>query len=113
MTRRATACLTLALAGCPAHEGPIDVVLIDMDDTAVVEWSGPETQGFVPCENGTTDPEASAGCGPYGVGEPGDYVVRVTWMDVAVDKDVTLEDDGSYEANTVVRFDAAEFAAAR
>lgn len=99
----------LLLAGCPAHEGPIDVVLVDMDETAVVTWADAGSDDFVPCDNGTTDPDASAGCGPYGAGEPGNYVVRVEWGGDVVDKSVTLEDDGSYEANVVLTFDASEF----
>ena len=100
----------LLLAACPAHEGPIDVVLVDMDDTAIIEWAEASSDTFLPCENGTTNPDAVAACGPYGAGDPGDYTVRVEWQGVVVDKDVTLEKDGSYEANVTITFTADEFA---
>lgn len=102
--------LCLSALGCPAYEGPIDVVLVDMDETAEVTWAVAGTSDFQACANGTTSPEASAGCGPYGVGAPGDYVVRVVWEGVSVDKEVTLIDDGSYQANVELEFLAAEFA---
>ena len=99
------------LAGCPAHEGPIDVILVDMDETAEADWAVAGSTDFEPCENGVTDPEASFGCGPYGVGEPGDYTVRVTWNGVILSQDVTLEKDGSYQANVALVFEAADFTA--
>ena len=97
------------LTACPAHEGPIDVVLVDMDDTAIIEWAEASSDTFAACDNGTTNPDAVAGCGPYGAGDPGDYIIRVEWQGVTVDKDVTLEKDGSYEANVTVTFSADEF----
>lgn len=97
------------LLGCPAHEGPIDVILVDLDETAEVTWSEAGADDFTPCENATTNPEAAVGCGPYGVGEPGDYTVRVTWNGVRVDKDVTLDKDRDYRANVEVVFEASEF----
>ena len=114
MTRRlirtSLGLVALSLTACPAYEGPIDVILVDMDETAEVSWSLSGSSDFEPCANGTTSPEASAGCGPYGVGAPGDYVVRVVWEGVSVDKEVTLTDDGSYQANVELEFLAAEFA---
>ncbi|MCK6504012.1 hypothetical protein L6R53_11530 [Myxococcota bacterium] len=101
--------LALPLLACPAYEGPIDVILVDMDDSADLGWAEAGSSTFEPCTNGTTNPEAMAGCGPYGVGRPGDYIVRVTWQGVTVDKAVTLEKDNSYLANTEVEFTAAEF----
>lgn len=99
------------LAACPNHEGPIDVILVDMDETAEITWAEAGSQEFQPCGNEPTDPDAVAACGPYGVGDPGDYVVRVTWTGVTLDKEVTLEKDGSYQANTSVTFSAEEFQA--
>lgn len=104
--------LLALLTACPAHEGPIDVILLELDDTAEISWSGEDQVEFVACENGTTSPEATVGCGPYGKGRPGDYTVRVVWQGITVDKGVTLEDDGSYLANTEVTFEAGEFVAA-
>lgn len=100
--------LGLLLTACPAHEGPIDVILVDMDDSAVVSWSA-DGQGFEPCTNGTTNPEAVVGCGPYGAGKRGTYTVRVEWSGQQVDKQVEVEKDGSYLANVEVVFEAAEF----
>lgn len=102
--------LALPLLACPAYEGPIDVILVDMDDSAELSWAEVGSSAFEPCTNGTTNPEAAAGCGPYGVGTPGDYTVRVTWQGATVDKQVTLEKDNSYLANTEVEFTAAELA---
>lgn len=101
--------LSLPLLACPAYEGPIDVILVDLDDSAEVTWAEAGSAAFEPCTNGTTNPEAVAGCGPYGVGRPGDYTVRVTWQGLTVDKQVTLEKDNSYLANTELEFTAAEF----
>ena len=102
--------LALLVAGCPAHEGPIDVVLVDIAyEETVIAWAEAGSDTFEVCSNGTTDVDAVVGCGPYGVGDPGDYVVRVTWNEVSVDKDVTLEKDNDYQANTTVTFEAAEF----
>lgn len=101
--------LTPLLLACPAHEGPIDVILVDLDDTAEVSWAYSGEPAFEPCENGTTSPAATVGCGPNGVGEPGDYTVRVRWQGVEVDKEVTLERDGDYRANAELVFSAEEF----
>lgn len=112
MSSLRSAALVLAAAlvlGCPAHEGPIDVILVDLDETAEILWSEAGADDFVPCENGTTNPEATVGCGEYGVGKPGTYTVRVVWEGVTVDKDVTLEKDRDYLANVEVTFEAAEF----
>lgn len=109
--RRTLALLPLLapLAGCPAHEGPIDVLLEGIEpEEATIEWAE-EGGTLVACDNGTTDPEAVVGCGPYGAGDPGDYIVRVSWEGVVVDKPVTLDKDGSYQANTSVTFIAEEF----
>ena len=99
--------MAAVLTGCPDYEGPIDVILVDMDETAEVTWS--DGGAFEACTNGTTDPEASAACGPHGVGEPGTYTIRVLWTLTTVDKDVTIEKDGDYQANTSVTFTADEF----
>jgi hypothetical protein len=99
----------LLLSACPAYEGPIDVILVDMDDTAVIEWAEAGSDAFEKCTNSVTSSEATVGCGPYGVGEPGDYTVRVTWQGVEVEQDVTLERDGDYQANVALTFEAAEF----
>lgn len=112
---RRTLALALAVGaplfgGCPAHEGPIDVILVDMDDTAEVSWSDGESD-FVACENGATNPDAFVGCGPYGVGDPGTYTIRVTWSGAELEKDVTIERDGDYRANAEVTFTAAELLA--
>ena len=101
--------LAALLTGCPAYEGPIDVILVDMDDTAEVTWSLAGADDFQPCENGVTNIDAYAGCGEYGVGEPGTYTIRVVWQDIQVDKDVTIEDDNDYQANVEVTFSADEF----
>jgi hypothetical protein len=98
----------LLLTACPAYEGPIDVILVDMDETAVVSWSL-DGSDFAPCENGTTNPEATVGCGDYGVGDPGLYTIRVEWNEVRVDKTVELEKDRDYQANAEVVFEAGEF----
>lgn len=97
------------LAGCPAHEGPIDVLLdgIPAED-ATIEWAG-EGEAFQLCSNGTTFPDAVVGCGPYGAGDPGDYTVRVIWHNITRDQEVTLERDGSYEANVAITFSADDF----
>jgi len=97
----------LGLAGCPAYEGPIDVVLVGVDEGAVIEWAAAGSDRFEACANATTDPAAVVGCGPDGVGEPGDYVVRVTWAGATAEKAVTLVKDNDYQANVVVTFDAA------
>lgn len=99
----------LLLTGCPAHEGPIDVILVDMDDTAVISWAAEGAADFEACSNGTTSPEATVGCGPYGQGKPGSYVVRVEWNGATVDKAVELERDNSYLANVELVFEAGEF----
>jgi hypothetical protein len=101
--------LVAPLTGCPAHEGPIDVILVDIDpDDAEIEWAK-DGGSITPCENAATDPEAVVGCGPYGVGDPGTYTIRVSWEGVVVDKEVTIEKDGDYKANASVTFDASEF----
>lgn len=101
-------CAVLAL-GCPAHEGPIDVILVGLDDTAEVSWARAGSDAFEPCANGATNPDATVGCGPYGVGDPGDYVVRVDWDGARVEKEVTLEKDRDYRANVELTFSADEF----
>jgi hypothetical protein len=103
--------LALSLWGCPAFEGPIDVVLVQMESPkAEISWAVSGSEEFAACANGATNPDAAVGCGPYGVGEPGTYVVRVTWNGATLDKEVTLVDDGDYRANTEVTFDVSEFA---
>lgn len=109
LTRLAALALALPLAGCPAHEGPIDVILVDIEpEEATIEWAE-EGGTMATCDNGATDPEAVVGCGPYGAGDPGTYVIRVSWEGVVVDKSVTIEKDGDYQANTSVTFSAEEF----
>lgn len=98
----------LLLTACPAHEGPIDVILVDMDDSAQVSWSL-DGSAFEPCENGTTNPLATVGCGDYGVGDPGAYIIQVLWNDITVDKTVEVEKDRNYQANAAVVFEAGEF----
>lgn len=112
MKLRPLALTALFFTACPAHEGPIDVLLVDMDDTAEITWSEAGSDAFEPCENGATNPEAVVGCGPYGKGKPGDYVVRVVWDGATVDKEVTLENDGDYRANVEITFTASEFVVA-
>lgn len=102
--------LGLSLAGCPAHEGPIDVILVDMDDTAQVSWRLGDGD-FAPCENGTTNPDAHVGCGKYGAGEAGDYTIRVAWSGATLDKQVTIERDRDYRANAEITFTADELLA--
>lgn len=103
--------LALALLlGCPAHEGPIDVILIDIPAAeATIEWTVAGEDAWQVCTNGTTDPDAVVGCGPYGAGDPGDYSVRVTWDGLQAVQDVTLERDGSYEANVALTFEPGDF----
>ncbi len=109
MKLRTLTVAALLLTACPAHEGPIDVLLVDMDDTAEITWAEAGSDAFEPCENGATNPEAVVGCGPYGKGKPGDYVVRVVWDGATVDKEVSLENDGDYRANVTLTFTASEF----
>ncbi|NUQ00060.1 MAG: hypothetical protein HUU35_09435 [Armatimonadetes bacterium] len=96
--RRLLPLLALPLLACPAYEGPIDVILVDMDDSAELSWAEAGSSTFEPCTNGTTNPEATAGCGPYGVGKPGDYTVTLT----ARDKD-QLKPDGTATVKVVVK----------
>lgn len=109
--RRFTALVLLPLlGGCPDYEGPIDVILDGIEaEEATIEWATAGSDDFQACDGGPTDPEAVVGCGPYGVGEPGTYTVRVTWLDLAVDKDATIETDGDYQANTSLTFSAEDF----
>jgi hypothetical protein len=102
--------LGAVLAGCPAHEGPIDVILVDMDDTAQVSWRLGDGD-FAPCENGTTNPEAYVGCGKYGVGEPGTYTIRVAWSGATLDQQLTIERDRDYRANAEITFTADQLLA--
>lgn len=74
-----------------------------------MEWANAGADDFQPCDGGATHPDAVIGCGPYGVGEPGTYTIRVTWREVEVDQNTTLEKDGSYQSNTTVTFAAADF----